>query len=253
MEDVEDPTAWILNNEFANFVLMNTNEIKYMCMVGYTFLHGCKVFKKLKADTPATYKFVNLAMACTGGGILVPIFLNTIPVTLAIDAYPIAILASFLIHTYIPSLREVVELSDIFKALVTVFYESIRCYVVTLFTGAAAAAIAPSQFSFPIFGPIICGTIGGCGGAFLPLDKGLAPLKDGLPPPVFSAFVGATFFHFFTHFYANDVVDCNKKAKVIVAFWFISYAFYKNGLFPFSSAKSAAKPKKVAVKVEKTD
>ena len=25
--DTEDPTAWILNNEFANFVLMNTNEI----------------------------------------------------------------------------------------------------------------------------------------------------------------------------------------------------------------------------------
>ena len=23
----EDPTSWILNNEFANFVLMNTNEI----------------------------------------------------------------------------------------------------------------------------------------------------------------------------------------------------------------------------------
>ena len=26
-DEVVDPTAWILNNEFANFVLMNTNEI----------------------------------------------------------------------------------------------------------------------------------------------------------------------------------------------------------------------------------
>ena len=26
-EDVGDPTAWIIDNEFANFVLMNTNEI----------------------------------------------------------------------------------------------------------------------------------------------------------------------------------------------------------------------------------
>ena len=25
-----DPTSWIINNELANFVLMNTNEIKYM-------------------------------------------------------------------------------------------------------------------------------------------------------------------------------------------------------------------------------
>lgn len=26
-EDAGDPTAWIIDNEFANFVLMNTNEI----------------------------------------------------------------------------------------------------------------------------------------------------------------------------------------------------------------------------------
>jgi len=254
MDDVpEDPTAWILNNEFANFVLMNTNEIKYMCMVGYTFLHGCKVFKKFKGDTPPSYKLVNLAMACTGGGILVPIFLNAVPVTLAIDAYPIAIFISYLLHTYIPTLREVLELSNIFKAMCIVFYESMRCYVVTLLTGLAATTIAPSQFSFPVFGPIICGTIGGCGGAFLPLDKGLTPIQDGLAPPMFSAFVAATFYHFTTHFYADEIVDCNKKCKVIVATWFITYAFFKNGILPNLLPKTAAAPPKVAVKAEKTD
>ena len=115
-----DPTSWIINNELANFVLMNTNEIKYMCMIGYTFLHGCKVFKKIGAGssnekTFSAYKLITMMLACTGGGILVPIFLNTIPVTIAIDAYPIAILVSFGIHTYFPILREVVELSPYFK------------------------------------------------------------------------------------------------------------------------------------------
>lgn len=257
VEDIADPTAWILDNEFANFVLMNTHEIKYMCMIGYTFLHGCKVFKKFKPDAPFSYKLVNLAMACTGGGILVPIFLNTVPVTLSIDAYPIAIMISYLLHTYIPSLREVLELSAIFKAVVILFYESIRAYVVTLFTGLAASTIAASQFSFPVFGPIICGTIGGCGGAFLPLDKGLAPLHDGLPAPVFSAFVGATFFHLFTQLYAEEVVDCKKKGKVIVALWFIIYAYVKAGLFSAPSTKAPEAPKtevkEAPIKVEKTE
>jgi hypothetical protein len=113
----DDPTSWIINNELANFVLMNTNEIKYMCMIGYTFLHGCKVFKKIGGSekTFSSYKLINMILACTGGGILVPIFLNTIPVTIAIDAYPIAIMTSFLFHTYFPILRDVVELSAIFK------------------------------------------------------------------------------------------------------------------------------------------
>ena len=116
-----DPTSWIINNELANFVLMNTNEIKYMCMIGYTFLHGCKVFQKIGGNssnekkTFSAYKLITMMLACTGGGILVPIFLNTIPVTIAIDAYPIAILVSFVIHTYFPILREVVELSPYFK------------------------------------------------------------------------------------------------------------------------------------------
>lgn len=246
----DDPTAWILNNEFANFVLMNTNEIKYMCMVGYTFLHGCKVFKKIKPDAPSSYKIVSLAMACTGGGIIVPILLNTIPVTLAIDAYPIAIMISYLLHTYFPQLREVLELSPIFKGAIILFYETMRTYVVTLFTGLAASTIAPSQFDFPVFGPIVCGTIAGCGGMFLPLNKGLSPIEStGLAPPMFSACLAAIFFHLVTQLDKNgtiEVVDATKKAKVGVAIWFIGYAYYKAGFF---SSKAAAKTEKT-VKTE---
>lgn len=247
---VEDPTGWILNNEVANFVLMNTNEIKYMCMVGYTFLHGCKVFKKIKPTAPLSYKLVSLAMACTGGGIIVPILLNTVPVTLAIDAYPIAIMISLFLHTYFPVLRDVIELSPIFQAVVILFYETMRTYVVTLFTGLAASTIAASQFSFPVFGPIVCGTIGGCGGMFLPLNKGLTPIEaTGLAPPMFSAFVAATFFHIVTQLDkagAIEVVDCAKKAKVVAALWLTGYSYYKAGLF-------SSKPAPVKVKTEKKD
>ena len=46
---------------------------------------------------------------------MVPIFLNGIPVPLANDAYPVAILTSFALHYYFPILREVAALSKIFK------------------------------------------------------------------------------------------------------------------------------------------
>jgi len=200
-----------------------------------------------------------MLLACTGGGILVPIFLNTIPVPLAIDAYPIAIVISFGLHTYCPVLREVAELSAIFKGLLIVFYEVIRAYVVTLFVGLAATTIPASQFAYPVFGPIICGTLGGCGGAFFPFNKGLAPIKNGLPPPMFSAAVGATLYHVFI-IYAKTVADylshttapvaaflaellleaATEVGKVLVVTWFISYAFYTNDIFGLRRKKTTA-------------
>ena len=76
---------------------------------------GCKVFKAIGPNAPFSYKFIYMIMACTGGGIIVPVLINGIPVPLAQDAYPIAIFTSFMIHTYFPILREVLELSPVFK------------------------------------------------------------------------------------------------------------------------------------------
>ena len=114
-EEIVDPTGWMLANSFAEFVLFNTDAVKFMCMFGYTFVHGSKVFPSLPDGASVAYKFVSLIMACTGGGVIVPIFINGIPVPLAQDSYPIAIFASFLIHSYFPILRDVLKLSKLFK------------------------------------------------------------------------------------------------------------------------------------------
>ncbi len=37
------------------------------------------------------------------------------------------------------------------------------------------------QYGPPLWGPVLLGTISGCGGLFLPFDKGLSALKDGAP------------------------------------------------------------------------
>lgn len=39
-EEFVDPTGWMLSNAFADFLIMHTAEIKYLCMFGYTFYHG---------------------------------------------------------------------------------------------------------------------------------------------------------------------------------------------------------------------
>ena len=143
---------------------------------------------------------------------------------LAQDAYPIAIMASFLIHNYLPVVREVLQLSPVFKVAMIVFYEAMRASVVVKLTTAAEAAIAPSDFSFAVFGPIMCGSIAGCGGAFLPLNKGLDPIKDGLGQPMISAFIAATFYHLFVSTKLSaDVQDAGKKGQVLVAVFFIAY------------------------------
>mmetsp|Transcript_24053 Transcript_24053/g.26571 ORF Transcript_24053/g.26571 Transcript_24053/m.26571 type:complete len:275 (-) Transcript_24053:310-1134(-) len=225
VEAESDPSAWILENDLAQFLLMHTTEIKYMCMFGYTYLHGCKVFGKTStASSSTSYKFISMVLACTGGGILVPIFINSIPVPLCTDAYPIAILVSTMLHMAFPIVREVVGLSAIVKTVFMMLYEIMRAFVVVKLTTAAGAAIPASDFDFAVFGPIFCGTLAGCGGAFLPLDKGLTPIKEnGLAPNMVSACVAATSYHLFMNLYSDGIQNADKKAHVCIAAFFIIF------------------------------
>lgn len=217
-----DPTEWMLSNTLAQFVLL-PGHVLYLCMFGYTFLHGCKIFKSLPSDASVSYKFVSMILACTGGGILVPIFLNGIPVPLANDAYPIAILTSFALHYYFPMLREISALSNIVKVSLVFLYETCRASVVVKLTLAAGKTIPASIFSFPIFGPIMCGAIGGCGGAFLPMNKGLDPIKEGLTSPALTALLGAAGYHLFLNTSLSEgCIDAPKKAHVHVALFFVA-------------------------------
>mmetsp|Transcript_6690 Transcript_6690/g.10192 ORF Transcript_6690/g.10192 Transcript_6690/m.10192 type:complete len:264 (+) Transcript_6690:51-842(+) len=222
-DDLEvDPSGWIIDNDLAQFMLMHKQEIKFMCMFGYTFMHGCKVFSNVPPTASLAYKFVTMLLACTGGGILVPIFINSIPVPLCTDAYPIAIFTSFLLHNYFPILRGVAKESLIIKSILVFMYEVLRAGVVVKLTSAAGAAIPASEFSFPIFGPIFCGCLAGCGGAFLPLNKGLDPIKSGLAPNMLSALCGSSAFHLFMNTSLSDgIKDAKLKAHFFVAAFFV--------------------------------
>ena len=126
-------------------------------------------------------------------------------------------------------LREVVSLSPVFKSVCIILYETMRAFVVCKMTSAAGKAIAPSDFeSMAVFGPIICGGIAGCGGAFLPFDKGLKAIESsGLQDNMLTALVAATFYHFFMHTWMSEgVIEAHKKAQLLVAVFFISHNLY---------------------------
>ena len=120
-------------------------------------------------------------------------------------------------------------------------------------TTAAAAAIPASEFAFPLFGPIFCGSIAGCGGGFLPLDKGLTPLEKGLAPNMWSAFVAATCYHIFVSTSLSDgIPDAAKKAQVLVACFFILYGLAKDiGTDMFTIKVNETATKKEPVKAKK--
>lgn len=220
-----DDTAWMLDNPISEFILMHTIEIKFMCMIAYCFLGGVKVFSTVKSDASPSFKFISLIFTCTGGGIFVPIFLNKIPVPLADDYYISAIVIAYCIHTYFPIVREVYKLSNVFQVMIIVMFEIVRTFVVCKLTTIAGAEIAPSAFSISVFGPIACGSIAGCGGAFLPLNKGLEPLAKGLAAPMITACFAATGFHLYLNTSLSEgCIDARDKARVHVALFFISVA-----------------------------
>ena len=83
------------------------------------------------------------------------------------------------------------------------------------------------------------------------MRTGLEPIKKGIAPPMFSAFVAAVCFHFFLNLKADEVVYGVKKAKVCVAAWFILHGFYSNGIFGKMLASPAKKAPATPIKVKK--
>jgi uncharacterized membrane protein YeiH len=170
-ETIVDGSAFILNNPVAPLLLMGTSSIRLMCMLCYCIFAGCNHFKSVPASSAPSYKFVSYIFACVGGGVIVPIFLNGIPVVLANDAIFISISIAYLIHTSFPIVREIVTQSNIVKIALIVMFETFRAGVTVGLIGLANTTIKNSVFELPFFGPIICGGVAGCGGAFLPFNK----------------------------------------------------------------------------------
>merc|ERR1719201_821731 len=98
--DFENNSTWFLESSIVNFFLMRNVEINFMLMIFHTFYKGSYVFKTFGNNISSSYKFINLIFSCTGGGILVPVFINEN------DKVIIAVIISFTLHVWCPILRK---------------------------------------------------------------------------------------------------------------------------------------------------
>lgn len=93
----------------------------------------------------------------------------------------------------------------------------------------ASSKISPSLFSYPVFGPVIVGTIAGCGGTFLPLSRGLDPLKNGCPDNIMNSFIASAAFVYYINNATGSSVEHDAKLGVTLFLIFRGLvALYKN-------------------------
>ena len=227
----------ILDNGLADFLVLSTPEIKNMCMFFFLWMIVAANQSKTVKD------FASCLLASAGGGILIPIFLNDLPVFLKSETFLVYLMANFLLFKYLPGLRDLTKGSTTLLLFASFCAETFRANAVCAFVTAGMNAVGGTGevFSFPLFAPIICGTLGGCGGGFFPLSKGLAPLDNGLNSKQRTALVGAIFFHLYTQTQKPLSAELAVMAgKMIVSVYFIFVAVSAELSQPTFIAKAKA-------------
>jgi len=171
-------------------------------------------------------------MASFGGGIIVPVLINhsRVPFPLGNDLVIPFVLATFFVTRTYAGWREFVGQPGV-RHVIAAGFEVMRATIILNWTRSALEAITgpsalsrivPGQSSF--VGAIVCGTMAGCGGAFMPLDKGLAPLRgSAVPWGVTSAFLCASFYVVATSAHLFPVINVEDAyASVYCAFFLVA-------------------------------
>ena len=183
-----------------NYVLLEP-PLAFECGV---FFLCCFIARAQHAHTKHLHPFhgfVVTALAGFGGSVLVPVLLghNGInPFVLANDcAVPLMVLAFALVHRAPGgAFHRLLGLPGAAHAVAAGF-EATRAFIVLTWLRKAEETIAAASHgtAAPVFGPVILGTLAGCGGGFLPFDKGLAMLRGGPPYALVSAGAVAFAYH----------------------------------------------------------
>lgn len=122
------------------------------------------------------YSLTNLVTTAFGGGVLAPLVLGARPAPLMVDAIVVSCLAALFLFTS-TGFPLVYSLAP-FKVFGLAIEAMFRVNLIASIVHAASAAL-PSRL-----GPIVCGSLAGIGGMFLPFTKGIDALKPPLKPPI---------------------------------------------------------------------
>jgi len=185
----------------ADFITLRGGLIMEAALIGYC-IHVVRGQKTCTTKMNWLQGAVIAVLRAYGGGILVPVLIgheSYTPFPLGNDAAVACVLLAFSLARYSPwqSLMN----SFVVRFPTAILFEIARCFMMLNWLKAGASVLPASYFKLPMVGPIICGTLGGCGGAFLPFEKDLPALKSGAPYALSTA-LGATVFFYATVYVA---------------------------------------------------
>jgi len=156
--------------------------------------------RNLIAKQNAAQGIAEAALAAFGGGIMVPVLLHDQNIHVFPLAYDYAILfmaSSFFLVHHFPAVCDIVEGVTILKVTFSSLFELARCRIMLTWLTHANMVLPASNFPFPVIGPIVCGTLGGCGGALIVGGglKALAKPSRGM----YTAFFVSMAYHALVH------------------------------------------------------
>lgn len=159
-----------------------------LSMLGYCVF----VARKVQVNLPSTrWLESGLATLLTafGGGTVVPLLLGKPMVWLrANDLFMYHVILAWMLVNVSPLDRYVANMlrHPAASVVLNLLFQSFRAAVVFALMEMAKAAEVPGGVG--TIGLLVCGTLGGCGGVFLPLSKGLEPVRNGAPALMETAF-----------------------------------------------------------------
>ena len=166
--------------------------VRDVAMFGFCLFLADVVAKSHWGSRGGLQSFGMLLVVAFGGGFLAPILLSMdqhFPYPLANDRHFLVCLAAWAVRNQVPAWEHAYSRSKLARAGVGVLFELLRARTLWYWWSATAAAIPASQFSAPLFGPIVIGGLGGCGG--LVFLQGRDFLAAPLNPLVASALAGS--------------------------------------------------------------
>jgi hypothetical protein len=140
------------------------------------------------------HSLVLAAISGYGGGFIAPILICKPSMPFSNDFILFSVILSWYFIFYLHG-NKLLNWAPI-KMLWSIYLGLFRTYSVTNMVTLANNTLSPSPYyPVPFFGPILCGTLLGSMGMFLPFTKGLSPITKNTPWNIQAAFYTAFFYH----------------------------------------------------------
>jgi len=165
--------------------------------------------RNLKEALPRLTWFYAIPLAVLtsfGGGIMVPVLLGLPAAPLINEALIPTMMIAWACVQYLHPVLALLQ-SPFGRAASNSGFEVFRYHVLAICSDLASRTLPPvstgplaGTLSCALVGPLLCGMIGGCGGAFMPLSNGLKALEGStIPWRVQSSAVMSAWHHLLTH------------------------------------------------------